>query len=175
MWRLTVRGAVKALQMYKLQNEDKAIYKQIMFSEWTIAINAYLELNGMFRYKEDPEWGCNLKRFRDGVPLSKDFDIINLRQVTSRNSTIDGDSLPDDVSSAVSQNKKRDSINAGLFSKYIETNAEKAFLIFSDCLGLKKEKKDRRYANITQHAASAFWNLYGESSCKLSRGTSYEV
>jgi hypothetical protein len=35
-------------------NEDKAIYKQIMFSEWTIAINAYLELNGMFRYKEDP-------------------------------------------------------------------------------------------------------------------------
>jgi hypothetical protein len=59
-------------------NEDKAACKQIKFSKWTIAMNTCLELNGMFsRHNAGPKWGHILKRFRDGVLLSKDFDIIH--------------------------------------------------------------------------------------------------
>jgi hypothetical protein len=63
------------------------------FRQWNDFINCYIELKGMFRFKEDIEWGRCLSRFCQGHPSPEDFDVINQRVVIN-GATLDGDTLP---------------------------------------------------------------------------------
>ena len=62
------------------------------FKDW---INCLVELEGMHRFKEDPEWGELLQRFRNGEATDEDSDLINDQIVT------DPCSLPNDLQYAV--------------------------------------------------------------------------
>ena len=50
---------------------------------WHGAINSFIELSGSWRFKEDPEWGALLNRFRNGVPTQEDFNTLDSRVVKS--------------------------------------------------------------------------------------------
>ena len=45
--------------------------------KWVNSINCYIELQGMHRFKEDPEWGRILKRIRNDEYTQHDIDEIN--------------------------------------------------------------------------------------------------
>ena len=137
------------------------IYKDLLAPEWMHAVNSYVELHGMYRFADDVLWGECLKRFRDGVPLPSDFHSINDRVVQSNGRTRDEDDIPEHISYATPRNKERDAINAGIFSKIIQTRPEQALVIFSDKLGIKK-KGDSKYTPVTN---CFFWEECGESDC----------
>jgi hypothetical protein len=40
---------------------------------FTYAINTYIELRGMHRFRDDQIWGCRLLRFRNGCPTLEDI------------------------------------------------------------------------------------------------------
>jgi hypothetical protein len=50
------------------------------FKTW---INSYIELQNIHRFKDDPEWGALLLRFRNGDVTTSDIETINQRVVTS--------------------------------------------------------------------------------------------
>lgn len=56
---------IKAVKQASIVDERCA-----QFDEW---INCYIELEGLHRFQEDPEWGRMLLRFHNGVPLLRDF------------------------------------------------------------------------------------------------------
>jgi PIF1-like helicase/Helitron helicase-like domain at N-terminus len=91
---------------------------------WVNSINCYIELQGMHRFKEDPEWGQILKRIRNDNHSRHDIEAINmcaigLPQQESR-------TLPGDVSYCVYGNTDRTAINAGIFSNVLEAHTKKA-------------------------------------------------
>jgi hypothetical protein len=119
----------------------------------------------MYRFKDDPEWGQILKRFRQGVPLPSDFHRINQRVIGFDGRTKDGDEIPHDISYATPRNKERDAINAGVFSKVIQRNPEQAIIIFSDGLGVKKgSSKSLKYTPVM---TTVLWQECGESDLKF--------
>ena len=139
------------------------IYQDLLCPEWYDAINGYIELTGMYRFADDPEWGNVLKRFRDGCPLEEDFQIINKRVISPyTNATIDGDKLPQNVQYATPKNKERDTINAAVFSKVVEHSPNNAIVIFSSDVEVK-DKKAKKYLKMMN--PSRFWSECSESDC----------
>ena len=78
------------------------------FRDW---VSCFIELHGMHRFRDDPEWGELLMRFRDGTLTEADIDKINQRVVSCSTS------LPENIRYATFFNRDRDSINAGLFQE----------------------------------------------------------
>ena len=117
----------------------KAVYKEncIEFKDW---VNCFIELEGMHRFDDDPEWGLLLLRLRDGTLTLDDIDEINKRVVT------DNVDIPDDMRYATYKNCERDSINTALFEercKYMyETygHTKDCFMVFSDHLEARLSK-----------------------------------
>ena len=110
-------------------NSQNAIYKDTQLPQWMIAINTYVECTGMYRFKDDPEWGQILSRFRNGVPVHDDFQKINERVLRFDGHTKDGDDVPDNISYVTPNNKERDAINAGLFSTVLKKNPKNELLL----------------------------------------------
>ena len=131
-----------------------------------IAVNCYIECKGMYRFSDDPEWGHILRRFREGTPVPNDFDVINSRVVNYTNKTLDGDSLPSNVSYATYSNVDRDAINTGVFEKFIQKKPELGFVVFADQLACKKDPADRVYYEFTNK--KMFWDYCSESDCFFS-------
>jgi hypothetical protein len=72
-----------------------SIYKDLYIPEWKDAINAYIVLEGRYRFRDDPEWGEILGRMHGGCPLPPDFRRINGRVIRRDGLyTEDGDRVP---------------------------------------------------------------------------------
>jgi PIF1-like helicase len=67
-------------QLEPVGEGQQPIYKAPcpQFTDW---VDCYLELEGMHRFKNDPEWGQLLKRFRNGDATSNDIRTINSKVV----------------------------------------------------------------------------------------------
>jgi hypothetical protein len=103
--------------------------------EFNGSINCYIELKGMHRFQEDPEYGRFLLKLREGNGTENDISWINER-VVKNGKTKDGDSIPVDVKYCTYDNKDRDAINAGIFYKHCKQQfdtfgrVDKCMLIF---------------------------------------------
>ena len=128
------------------------------FINW---VNCYIELDGMHRYTNDPEWGRLLMRFRNGRVTVQDIMKINERCVT-RSTGI----LPDGIQYASYDNLTRDRINTEIFENYVKSYAEKnsrpppdAVLIFMDEL----YRSDAHKIKQPLRSKKTFWENCGES------------
>ena len=79
------------------------------------SINVFIELNGSYRFSEDPEWGGINARFSVGEPTVNDIMMIN-KTCLVKGGTV----LPEGIQYATYTNKDRDSINTAVFEKHCE-------------------------------------------------------
>ena len=137
---------------------------------WHDAINCFLELKGLHRFKDDPRWGTVLMRFREGCPTKCDIDLVNSRVASSR-----GVILPDNLRYATYHNKVRDSINNGLFMGHLKKTSKDNvaskdhIVILCDHLQYKFNDNEKY---ISFPSESRFWSYVGESdvTCGQSNG-----
>jgi hypothetical protein len=136
------------------------------FKDW---VNCFIELKGMHRFKQDPEWGELLLRFRDGNMTETDLQKINERVVNP--ATV----LPEDIKYATFFNRDRDSINAALFEErcnYLYSrNPNKpitdSIMIFSD--DLQVQNSSDQYIPFIN--STSFWEKCAEDDIKMPRGS----
>ena len=57
--------------------QGKPVYKESFVPEFHGTLNCFMELNGTHRFRDDPEYGERLGRFRRGEPTRKDISVIN--------------------------------------------------------------------------------------------------
>jgi hypothetical protein len=93
--------------------------------QWNEHVTSYVELKGMHRFKDDPEWGRVLNRFRNGSPSPGDFALIN-RRVVVNGTTRDGDIIPPNIQHATHANRDRCAINTASFGEFVTRKPEKA-------------------------------------------------
>ena len=84
--------------------------------KWISAINCYVELLGLHRFSDDPEWGRILTRLRNDVYTQHDIDAINARFIQNR------DDIPRDASYCTYGNADRTAINAGIFVQVLKAH-----------------------------------------------------
>ena len=80
---------------------EPVLYKEKDFYLFHGLINCYIELHGLHRYKDDPEYGQIMLRFRQGQPTLVDFQTINSRRVRKDGCTLDGTRLPAGIKYAI--------------------------------------------------------------------------
>ena len=131
---------------------------------WQNAINCYIELKGMHRFKDDLEWGYILRRLREGNPTKVDLQEINSYVVTKNTK------LPNDLKYGAQFNKVRDSVHCILFEKYISKQKTNEFGKVKDCVLVlcDKMKIAKTGAHVTNY--TTFFQNIGESDCKMHRG-----
>ena len=100
--------------------------------KWSSSINCYLELKGLFRFKDDLEWGKLLGRMRDDKITTHDIMTINKRVLDGVNVK-----LPSNPSYCVYMNSDRSAINAGLFSKVLSGHKNDTQLLKENVLVVK--------------------------------------
>jgi len=133
------------------------------FKTW---INSYIELQNIHQFKDDPEWGALLLRFRNGDVTTSDIQTINQRVVTSETG------LSDEIRYATYYNIDRDAINAGLFEERakkfydVYNNTNGFIIIFSD----KIEVKNSKQYFIPFKRRKLFWEHCGEDDILMPRG-----
>jgi hypothetical protein len=138
------------------------IYEQ-EFTEFHGAINSYIELRGMHRFRFDLPYGQLLTRLRDGEMSDSDIDIINTRVVKK------GEVLPTNITYATYRNVDRTSINNGLFQKYCnqhdieEKDLENCVIIFSS--DLERRVGNRTFSKPSNQWEKHFWTNCGEGNC----------
>jgi hypothetical protein len=144
---------------------DDPVYSDTTFTQWHTYINCFIELNGMFRFQHDPEYGHLLKRFRDGEPTETDFELVNERVLPS------GVPPPDNIAYASYTNKERDSINTASFLKQAQTNnssndqSTKSLIILLDNLEVMFDNEYKKPASPRQ-----FYEFCGENDIELNSG-----
>lgn len=130
--------------------------------DFSASINVFIELNGMHRFKKDPEFGHLLRRIRNGSASKYDIEKINTRVVQKE------EDLPSDLKYATYTNKDRDAINAALFEKRCSESykqhghSDNAVIIFCDELKLRKRKG--KYVPFTH--SRHFWNNCAENDIR---------
>ena len=72
-----------------------------------------MELDGMRRFVDDPEWGEILKRFREGTVTPEDIDEMNKRLAKDDENNL----LPANIQCTACCDRDRDAINAASFEK----------------------------------------------------------
>jgi len=105
-------------------------------------INCYLELVGQHRFKDDPEWGEMLSKFRNGTISEYDIKTVNDKiWIGSKN--IQEAKLPANLKYATYMNRDRDSINTALFEKALLSSSERDFglLVFSSKVKIRDSTK----------------------------------
>ena len=132
------------------------------FRDW---VNCYIELNGLWRFKDDIHWGKMLQRIRNGKITSADLESINAHLL--KNTTI-----PHTVRYATYFNVDRDSINTGIFHARLKayysqhTCASPFLLVFSDEIYIQDSSKVYKHFNKPTN----FWEKYGENDVKMTNG-----
>lgn len=97
-----------------------ALYKNENFAPWVDWINCFIELEGMHRFREDPEYGYVMRRFRQGRPTRDDIAYINTRVINDNDMLAPKISdLPNDIAYATATNADRCAINTGMFMEHI--------------------------------------------------------
>jgi len=133
------------------------------FRDW---LNCFIELTGMHRFKDDPEWGRLLLRFRDGRVTAADIDKINERLVTAQTE------LPSDIKYATYFNRDRDSINAALFEERCRSlndktgNTDDSIMIFCDNVHVQNNHK----TYMPFRNCATFWENTAENDVTLPKG-----
>ena len=134
------------------------------FEDW---VNCYIELDGKHRFKDDPEWGELLFRFRNGVPTTQDIRTINARVCKEEKD------LPSSVRYATFTNKDRDAINTAVFSRYCASSKQtpdetvaSALIILSDKLQVRNGKGCFKPVVRRRN----FWENCGEDDVHLKKG-----
>jgi hypothetical protein len=141
------------------------IYSGALSPYYQMQLNAYIELDGRWRFQDDPEWGERMSRFREGEPTLSDVRTINdscLVQETRK--------PPPNTQVATFKNKNRDAVNALVFEQYCSVNSagrqgtyNGAIAIFMDNLQMKDSKT--RFALVTSNRAKQhFWVNCSEDS-----------
>jgi hypothetical protein len=134
------------------------------FREW---INCFVELNGMHRFKDDPEWGYLLLRFRDGTVTIADIEMINDEHVVDPQSA----TFPENMKYATYFNRDRDSINAALFQERCRNvyemtgNTHDSIMIFCD--NIQAQNSSKTYTPFRN--TLTLWEHCGEDDIKPSR------
>ena len=117
----------------------------------------------MHHFKNDPEWGKLLNRFRQGEATLDDINMINTRVVSPQLV------FPDDMRYATYFNCKRDAINAALFEqccndlKIAGLPLDDSILILSDNYQIKNGTNI--YKEFTN--AKKIWQECGEDDGKV--------
>ena len=151
-------------QLEPVGKYKKPIYAECLpyFRDW---VNCYIELDGIHRFRHDPEWGRILMRFRNGSATRSDIDMINSRVVKA------DDLLPENTTYATYNNLDRDAINTAILHNRAQEflhnhgNTEKFIMIFSDNLQMQNFKK-----YITFKKTKSFWENCGEDDIKKAKG-----
>jgi hypothetical protein len=139
--------------------KKQKIYETETLLEWFEWINCFVELKGKWRFKDDPEYGDTLLRFRDGIPSQADFDFINSRVIKNENE------LPDDITYAVHANRDRDAINTATFNKYVDQfGSDQVVLILSDHVQIRS----KTHGDVLLQQRTKFWSCCGESDTETS-------
>ena len=60
------------------------VYEDSKFIQWHEWMNCFIQLNGRWRFKDDPEFGEVCWRFHEGTPTPDDFDFVNTRLLSSK-------------------------------------------------------------------------------------------
>ena len=81
--------------------------------EFQDSLNAYIELEGLHRFKDDLDWGHRLRRFRIGKPTLQDVRLINNTCLKR---------APDGTRVATYFNKECDALNTSIFEEYCVDN-----------------------------------------------------
>jgi hypothetical protein len=140
-------------------------------------LNAFIELDGQHRFRQDPVFGEIMARFRDGHPTEQDIHLLN------KNCCITNTHRPtSNVPVAVFRNRNRDAINCAQFEFFCERNKPEnsgvtykgVLLIFMDQLEMRDGVKS--FVPVTSNdARSFFYQQCGENACKTGDMTSGRV
>jgi PIF1-like helicase len=131
-------------------------------------LNTFIELDGQHRFKTDPIYGAMMLRFRNGVPTTRDIDLINETCLMSSVRL-----PPPNIPVAVYRNRNRDAINCAQFESFCERNKpvnptetlKKAILVFMDNLEMRDGAKT--YVRVlSNRVKSYFYRNCGEHACK---------
>lgn len=152
-------------QLEPVGRYKKPIYSENVpeFRDW---VNSYIELDGTHRFKQDPGWGAQLLRLRDGNATINDIQVINDRIEASKSY------IPENVRYATFFNRDRDSINTALFDErvfqyYKEYGNTNGFImIFSDNI----QVKDSSNNYIAFKRKKLFWEQCGEDDIVMPQG-----
>jgi hypothetical protein len=83
------------------------------FPEFHGMVNTFVELDGKWRFMDDPAWGEWLLRFQQGSPMKEDKDIIN-DTCPLANRPIP----PKGIQLATHRNRDRNAINSSIFEEF---------------------------------------------------------
>ena len=137
-----------------LLRKHPAIYEETEeVEEFHGMLNCYIELNGKWRYKDDPNYGDMMERFRDGEPLPEDITALNKEAY--------GKEPDKPMQIATHANKDRDAINCGIFEEYCKQNETAdgtaisgAIVVFMDELEMQTSTKT--WAEVKSNAVKKF-------------------
>jgi len=126
-------------------------------------LNAFIELDGTHRFKNDPEWGEILNRFRNGCPSQLDFQKINERLVQSASFT------PEGTKHACHDNKDRNAIHYGIFSRHLSQThfSDSSIEPPSHTVIIKGNLKWAETKQpISRNRANDIYSFCGDADCK---------
>jgi hypothetical protein len=137
-------------------------------AEFQGSVNCFIELDGQWRFKEDPEWGDSMLSFREGTPTLEDIQAINDNCLVS---TI-GDP-PSGTQIATFKNRNRDAINSAIFEEYCHSKGSSvsgmllsAVMVFMD--GLEMKDGQNTYIPVMSNSVKGhFYQNCGENACHV--------
>ena len=154
---------------------QRPIYKDLCveFQHW---VNCYVELNGKHRYREDPQWGELLHRFRDGQATKQDIRSINARVAPQNVTFIPVADCGENLRYATYRNLDRDAINTALFEArcdHVARNSDNntawdSLIVLADNLEIHNSNKQF----VPFPHGRVIWEQCGEDDIKIadSRG-----
>jgi hypothetical protein len=129
-------------------------------------INAFIELDGMHRFKDDLPWGELLMRLRAGTATVDDIRTINNNCMVS-----DTHVPPAGIQVACFQNRDRDAINCATFEKFCQQYGKQgdllqdAVFVFMDSLEMKDDFN--KFVAVKSNAVKQhFLTQVGENDCR---------
>ena len=146
---------------------SKKLYDSDDVPEWHHSLNCFIELDGKHRFKDDPEWGEILLRFRNGKPTHHDIRRINEECHVSQKLP------PKGIQVATYFNKNRDAINSGIFEDWCDAHKpsdgsvlQSACVIMMD--DLQMTSSIASYVPVESNAVKKFfYENCSENDCKL--------
>jgi PIF1-like helicase len=153
-------------QLEPVGNNKKPIYEENVH-QFKDKINCYIELDGTWRFKNDPAWGQLLSRIRDGTVSLEDIALINSKIVQKL-------PVPPMVRYACYYNKDKAAINTATFVERIKYSFQKYgttagyMLIFADNIEMKN------ISNVYKQFSNThiLYQSYSEDDLKFPKGPS---
>ena len=141
-------------------------------------LNCYIELDGKWRFVNDPMYGDIMFRMREGRTTPSDIDVLNERLVQDN---LRSTHPPTNTQVATHKNRDRDAINASVFDEYTYDNKlpngtpiPSACMIFMDDLSM--HAKSHQYNAITSNSVKKhFYENCTENECSYDKNSRARV